>query len=146
MFHFGSNLPKKVPNHYPEHYPHESDLATFLWDWRQREKLSEIKPPLPKFKSIRNLTPMCIVLPSTIHRSLHRNVKLLINLICRVMMRTLGSILLQLATSCHCACLHLWHSGMAWKVEGLRQLQILGNLFVCFQIWSWSSNIFGVEL
>ena len=129
-----------MPNQYPEQYPHkEKMIRIVIWHLlceigAKLEKLSEIKPPLQKFKTIMNLTPLCSVLPSTIHRSLHRNVKLLINLICRVMMRTLGSILLQLATSCHCACLHLWHSGMAWKVEErLRQLLggLLGGLSVC---------------
>ena len=32
IFHFSSNLQKKVPNHSPEQYPpKESDLATFFW-------------------------------------------------------------------------------------------------------------------
>ena len=48
----GSNVPKKVTNHYPEHLlfqmdsAQDSDLAPFLGDMSQSEKLSEIKPPL----------------------------------------------------------------------------------------------------
>ena len=53
VFHFGSNIPKYVPNQYPEHYPptyredaQGGDLAPFLENLSQSKNLSEIKPPL----------------------------------------------------------------------------------------------------
>ena len=55
MFHFASNLHKRVPNYYPKH-------LFFRWiviwhicfgDLRQSEKLSEIKPPVVAFRNSR---------------------------------------------------------------------------------------------
>ena len=52
VYYFGSNLQKKAPNHSPEHLrsrvnrDHDSGLTHFLGDWRQSEKISEIKSPL----------------------------------------------------------------------------------------------------
>ena len=54
VFHFDSNLQKKVPNHCSEHLffrwigsAQGSDLeSSFFGDWSQSEKRSDIKPPL----------------------------------------------------------------------------------------------------
>jgi hypothetical protein len=53
VFHFGSNLQKKVPNHAPEHYSPKDIVLRgmifdpFLGDFSQSEKRSEIEPSLP---------------------------------------------------------------------------------------------------
>ena len=49
VFHFGSNLNKKVQNHYPEHYPPKEKIVIwhpFSGDLSKTENLSEIMPPL----------------------------------------------------------------------------------------------------
>ena len=52
VFHFVSNLPKKVSNHSPEHYPpKEKILRGVIWYlfwkiWAKVKNNSEIKPPL----------------------------------------------------------------------------------------------------